>query len=104
MAGLLLFLVSIVALSNGGFAEDRQQERLETTLDDHSLFDKLQSQISFFTKTISHLNEEVDSLKKADWSLQEDLLDSVPLGAILPWINKPTQDSLHQEDLPIGFA
>ena len=104
MARLLLLLVSIVALSNGGFAEDRRQERLETTLDDHSFFDKLQSQISFLTKTISHLNEEVDSLKKADRSRQEDLLDSVPLGAILPWINKPTQDSLHQEDLPVGFA
>ena len=50
------------------------------------------------------LETAVDSLKKADWSQQEDLLDSVPLGAILPWINKPTQDSLHQEDLPVGFA
>ena len=104
MARHQLLLVSVVALLNGSCAEDRPQQRLETTLDDHDSFDKLRLEIAFLTKTISQLNEEVDSLKKADRNLQEDLLNSVPLGAILPWINKPTQDSLHQEDLPLGFA
>ena len=32
------------------------------------------------------------------------LLNSVPLGTILPWVNKPDKECPHQEDLPSGYA
>ena len=31
-------------------------------------------------------------------------LDIFPLGSIIPWVNKPEKDSLHQEELPDGWV
>ena len=36
-------------------------------------------------------------------TLQQDLLHVVPLGTILPWVNKPNIEATHQEDLPEGW-
>ena len=90
--GYLLILLVVVAvfLNDGGLAED-------TSLGVRNSFDQLQSEIA-------DLRKEVEKLKKADEEPQKDLLDSVPLGSILPWVNKPSEGSPHQEDLPLGFA
>ena len=92
----LFLAVSVAALLNGGLAEDG------TRMVDHNSFQQLKSEILDLRRA---LNEEVDKLKMADEKLQKrDLLDSVPLGTILPWVNKPSDASPHQEDLPLGFA
>ena len=33
-----------------------------------------------------------------------DNFDIFPLGSIIPWVNKPEKDSLHQEELPDGWV
>lgn len=50
------------------------------------------------------LDEEIMNRKQAETQLKFDILHAVPLGTILPWVNKPSKDSSHQEDLPKGFA
>ena len=46
-------------------------------------------------------NEEQDNAI-SDLDMAISNLDSFPLGSIFPWINKPTIDSLHQEEVPNG--
>ena len=101
MFRLVLLVASIISLINGGIAENEPQD-LGNTLSVSDSLTQLRAEITDLRRT---LNEEVHKLKKADEKLQEnDLLDSVPLGTILPWVNKPFDGSPHQEDLPMGFA
>ena len=50
------------------------------------------------------MDAEIVNRKYADGELQKELYAVVPLGTILPWVNKPDKDSPHVEDLPLGFA
>ena len=111
---VFLLLVSILALLSDGLADDGTQDLKQLELgtgNESGCYDQLMSEISYLRQALSEevrnrkeVNEEVNNLKKAVGRQQKDLLDSVPLGTILPWVNKPSQDSLHQEDLPLGFA
>ena len=57
------------------------------------------------------LDEEVTNRENADHELQKKLLELqknllglVPLGTIFPWVNKPSKDSVHAEDPPVGWV
>ena len=42
--------------------------------------------------------------QKGNTSAAIDNFDIFPLGSIMPWVNKPEKDSLHQEELPDGWV
>ena len=49
------------------------------------------------------LDEEVVNRKRAQDKMQRSIFDALPLGTILSWVNKPSQDSPHTENMPSGF-
>ena len=50
---------------------------------------------------ISILNNEAKN-QEQDSAISD--LDNLPLGSIIPWVNKPDQDTLHVEEIPDGWA
>ena len=44
-----------------------------------------------------------NNLGKKVCKLEQDLYNAVPLGTIIPWVNKPSLDATHQEDIPEGW-
>ena len=50
---------------------------------------------------ISILNNEAKN-QEQDSAISD--LDNLPLGSIIPWVNKPEQDTLHVEEIPDGWA
>ena len=49
------------------------------------------------------LDQEITNRKRAVERLEASIFDQVPLGTILPWVNKPSQDSPHTENMPAGY-
>ena len=49
------------------------------------------------------LNNEAKN-QEQDSAISDLQLDTFPLGTIIPWVNKPTPDTLHTEEIPDGWV
>jgi len=81
--------------------EELRIENIERKMETDMLNQRLDEEIMNRKQAMA---EELDSRTQAETQLKFDILHAVPLGTILPWVNKPSKDSSHQEDLPKGFA
>ena len=88
--------------------EELRSENVQRKMEISQLTEQLQLEIDHRKQSEeslrNSLDQEIEERKNANDMIHQDILKAVPLGTILPWVNKPSIDSPHQEDLPKGFA
>ena len=88
--------------------EDIIEELNECKLENDCLNGKIQQQISNLTSQMTILKTELEQEKaknkEQDDAISDMELSSLPLGSIIPWINRPAIDTIHHEDLPEGWV
>ena len=121
MAYLLFLLVLVSNLSVGldangeqhtsslerGDHLDKSANRDEEILNLSERLDGLIAEVRSGKEEIARLSEtleeEVSNRKRAHDKMQRSIFDALPLGTILSWVNKPSQDSPHTENMPSGY-
>ena len=61
----------------------------------------MDQQLSFLAQQILEIKQENEILRN---QFKSQTLRAVPLGTIIPWVNKPNKSALHTEDIPEGWT
>ena len=81
---------------NGRLMSHGTSEHVSKNYYDGSGIEELRNLIESLSSRLSNVENHV--------ATKNDILTAVPLGTIIPWVNKPNKNAPHTEDIPEGWT